>query len=128
VVADIFKMTKLFNKSENTFLRRKLRKNPTKAEKVFWIAVRNKKLNFRFVRQYSVGKYIADFCCPEKKLIIEIDGITHSDDRVIKNDLLKEKFLIASGFKVIRYSNRQVLNSLEAVINDLLSNLTRTSP
>jgi len=61
-------MTVIYNKKIQKQKRRELRKESTKTEKILWEELRNRKLKYKFRRQYGIGNYIADFCCPEKKL------------------------------------------------------------
>jgi very-short-patch-repair endonuclease len=98
---------------------RDLRKKSTKAEKIFWESVRNKKLlDKKFYRQYPLfyditGKesfFIADFNCHERKLIIELDGVIHKYR--LKKDKEREEILNYLGLKIIRFRNDEVLNNL----------------
>ena len=101
-------MTMLYNKKELKGRRRYLRQNSTKAEQIIWQCIRNSKLGYKFRRQYSVGPYIADFCCPELKLIVEIDGAYHDDEEQIKQDKEREEYLEAAEFKIIRFRNEDI--------------------
>jgi very-short-patch-repair endonuclease len=68
-------MTNIFNRTDEKDKRRKLRNNMTNAEKLLWERIRRRQIrNKRFLRQFSVGKYVIDFYCPEIKLAIEVDG------------------------------------------------------
>lgn len=89
----------------------------TKAEACLWkFILKAGKLNgYKFRRQRPVLNYIADFMCPELMLIIEIDGITHLDEDVIKHDEIRQKKLEEIGFKVIRFQDGEVLNDIENV-------------
>lgn len=70
---------------------------------------------FQFRRQRPVLKYIADFMCKELMLIIEVDGITHQWEEVIKKDEIRQKALEAAGFTVLRFTDEEVLNNIQAV-------------
>ncbi len=59
--------------------------------------------------------YIADFMCKELMLIIEVDGITHQDERVMKNDKIRQRRLEEYGFTVLRFTNNEVLRQMEGV-------------
>jgi very-short-patch-repair endonuclease len=107
------------NKPWSTFRRRKLRRESTNAERLFWIQVKNKTLGYKFRRQFNIGRYIVDFYCHELKLIVEIDGFTHDDEDVQKKDVLRQRYLEDLGYKMIRYTDDQVLNDTEATIQDL---------
>jgi len=96
-----------------------LRRESTNAERLFWIQVKNKTLGYKFRRQFNIGRYIVDFYCHELKLIVEIDGFTHDDEDVQKKDVLRQRYLEDLGYKMIRYTDDQVLNDTEATIQDL---------
>lgn len=101
-------MIYIYNNKDLLGVRRKLRRNQTRSEKRLWRYLRNRKLGVKFYRQYSIGRYVADFCCPSKKLVIEIDGITHDIPEVIEKDIRKQKFIERLGFKVVRLSDCEV--------------------
>lgn len=63
-----------------------------------------------------MGKYVADFCCQEKKLIIELDGGGHNEDEALKIDLIKESYLKGEGYKVLRFWNNEVDSNMEGVL------------
>ena len=93
---------------------RKLRKELTPAERKLWAYLRGNKLGVNFRRQYAVGNYIADFCSPKAKLIIELDGSQHLEQQAY--DTERTKYLEAQGYKVIRFWNNQIMNDLNGVI------------
>ncbi|PIT89686.1 DNA methyltransferase, partial [Candidatus Kuenenbacteria bacterium CG10_big_fil_rev_8_21_14_0_10_36_11] len=64
-------MEKIFNRKENKFLRKKLRQEMPKGEILLWQRLNNKKMGYKFRRQYSIGSYVVDFYCPQFKLVIE---------------------------------------------------------
>jgi very-short-patch-repair endonuclease len=98
-----------------------LRKNLTKAEACLWkYALKAKKLNgYTFRRQRPVLQYIADFLCKELMLIIELDGITHDDEISKTRDLQREDQLTRIGFKIVRFTDQEVLNNMNGVITKL---------
>ena len=97
---------------------RALRANTTEAERRFWNLVRNRSFEgLKFVRQYPVGPFIADFACREKMLIVEIDGSHHVESI---EDKSRTAFLNREGFSVLRFWNTEVLRELAGVY-DLLS-------
>lgn len=67
-------MEKVFNFEDKKDLRRKLRKEITLEEKILWKYLMRKQQKYKFHRQYGIGRYIVDFYCPRKKLVIELDG------------------------------------------------------
>jgi very-short-patch-repair endonuclease len=105
---------------------RELRKNPTKAERMFWEMVRNKKfLGKKFYRQYPIfhdlsGKetfFIADFFCFEGKLVVELDGKYHLYR--LKEDEERTKILNHLGLEVIRFSNENIIKNINKVVHAL---------
>ncbi len=109
------------NYDYNKFLRpyaNALRNNMTKAEACLWkYALRARGMKgYQFRRQRPVLQYIADFMCKELKLIIEIDGSSHHYDETYIKDLKRQKDLEDAGFKVIRFTNEEVLKSMNNVI------------
>jgi very-short-patch-repair endonuclease len=110
----------ILNKPELKEYRKSLRNHSTPAEKALWNILKNKKVKGRkFRRQYSIGNYIADFCCPREKLIIELDGNFHAEYYQIENDITREKFLTNQGFNVIRFENKSVFQDPEYVIETI---------
>jgi len=96
-------------------LRRELRLRSTKPEKLMWSVLRAHRLgNLKFRRQLSIGQYIVDFACDEKKLVIEIDGAYH--DYVGEEDKARENYLQQQGWTVLRFANDDVLKNLESVV------------
>jgi very-short-patch-repair endonuclease len=104
---------------------RKLRRLSTNAESKLWAELRNRQLeNFKFVRQEPVGPYIGDFVCREARLIIEVDGATHSTDEEMQRDTARSIVLERLGYKVIRVQNDDVYNAMEGVLRTILAALT----
>ena len=109
-------MTKIFNRSSEKEKRRILRSRMTEAECFLWKHIRNKNLGgLRFRRQVSIGYYIVDFYCPEKRLAVEVDGEYHNQKEVQKNDTYRAEFLTALGISVVRFSNEEVMNDIDGV-------------
>jgi len=100
---------------------RTLRKESTVQEKIIWNLIRNRQLNgLKFVRQYPIGKYIADFACRQKKIVIELDGGQHNESEAIKYDKERTDYMESQGYRVIRFWNNDVDNNLEGVYEKLL--------
>jgi very-short-patch-repair endonuclease len=111
----------------------KLRHTMTKAEACLWkYALRARKMRgYQFRRQRTILKYIADFMCKELCLIIEVDGITHSYEGADVKDAKRQKNLENAGFIVIRYTDDQVLKSMNWVVEDLgkrIEEIERATP
>ena len=97
---------------------RKLRKEPTPAERKLWAYIRNDKLGVNFRRQHAIGNFIPDFVCIKKKLIIELDGSQHLEQE--EYDEERTKYLNSLGYKVIRFWNNEVTNNIDGVILAIL--------
>ncbi len=92
-----------------------MRANPTAAEQKLWLALRaNRFENRQFTRQTVIAPYIADFASKAAKLIVEIDGDTHSaKDRY---DARRTEFLESLGYRVLRFGNPDVIGNIEGVL------------
>jgi len=107
---------------------KELRKASTPQEIIFWSRVRAKRFKgLKFKRQYSLRKYIIDFVCLEKKLIIEIDGWQHKEENQARYDQERTKFLESLGFKIIRFWNDEVNANLEGVFLKIEDSLNAPS-
>lgn len=109
------------NKPKQISQRRTLRKNQTKSEYIIWQKLRSSQLGVKFRRQYGIGKFIVDFYCHKLKLIIEIDGHIHAEQK--NYDKYRQEYLEKLGFTVIRYRNEQILYELENVLEDIKSKI-----
>ena len=102
----------------STKRRRSLRRNMPLAEHIVWAHLRNKRLKgYRFRRQYSIGHYIADFYCHQAKLVIEIDGDSHYYPGAAEYDDKRTAYIEYSGIRVLRFTNQDVYESLENVLD-----------
>jgi very-short-patch-repair endonuclease len=112
-----------YNKSLKQ-LSRDLRRSMTDAEKLLWSKIRGKQLNgLQFYRQKIIGNYIADFYCPKTRLVIEIDGGQHYSPEGKEKDRLRDEYMARERIRVVRFSDREVLENLEAVLEKLWSGL-----
>ncbi len=123
--------TCFYNKRLQTYAN-KLRREMTKSEACLWkYALRAGQMNgFQFRRQRPVLEYIADFMCKELKLIIEVDGITHDGKIGQERDCKKEEDLIQAGFRVIRFTDEEVLTNIQGVakrIESVIEKMTETN-
>ncbi len=98
-----------------------LRKTMTKAEACLWkYALRaGMRKGYGFRRQRPVLNFIADFMCKELMLVIEVDGITHTWEETIAKDKIKDERLIAAGFQMLRFTDDDVLKSMNWVIEEI---------
>ncbi len=102
------------------YFARDMRKNITDEEFKFWCAIKEQpRAHGRWRRQVLFGKYIADFCCHEYRLIVEIDGAHHDVDK----DDTRDAFLVSEGYKVLRYSNQNINSNITSVIEDVLPHI-----
>ena len=105
-------------------LAKNLRKNMQEPEKILWSKLRSRRFqNYKFRRQVPIGKYIVDFVCYEKHLIIELDGRQHLTPENIREDDIRTKFLEERTFKVLRYYNTDILNNIDCVLQDIWDKL-----
>ena len=96
----------------------KLRKNLTPAETLLWEALRNKQLEgLRFRTQHPVGNFILDFYCPSCKLAVEVDGLVHGYQT--DYDDARTAKLVEYGYKLLRFTNEQVMNNLPKVLAEI---------
>jgi imidazole glycerol-phosphate synthase subunit HisF len=94
----------------------KLRANMTAEENMIWERCCRKQLGVRIRRQHPIWKYIADFYCHELKLVIEIDGGIHLNRENREWDITREVTLNEFGIDIIRFTNEEVLNNIEIVM------------
>ena len=110
----------LLNRKYLKPLRSTLRNKSTSAEAALWNILKSRNHDGRkFRRQYSIGNYIVDFCCPSEKLVIELDGDSHGDYHIIEKDKQRQKFIEMNGFSVLRFENRFVFQEQEYVKNEI---------
>jgi len=100
-----------------------MRRNPTEPEKRLWRHLSNSQLEgHKFRRQSVIGPYITDFLCPQKAVIVEVDGDTHDEPK----DRLRDDILIERGFRVLRVTNHDVMSNMDGVIQVIASALNET--
>lgn len=98
------------------FLQRKLRTEQTKAEQLLWTHLRDRRfLNIKFRRQHALGKFIVDFFCLERGIVIEVDGGQHSLTQ--EQDVERTQAIENMGYHVLRYWNHEVLTDIHAVLD-----------
>ena len=112
--------------TELTTNARNLRKNMTKEERHLWYDFL-KGLSVTVNRQKVIGKYIVDFYIASEKLVIELDGSQHYEEKGLEEDIKRDAFLKSLGIKVLRYSNLDINQRFESVCQDILNNLNTSS-
>jgi very-short-patch-repair endonuclease len=99
---------------------KKLRENPTQAEEVMWLSLRNNQLDgYKFRRQHPLLNYVADFYCHQLKLVIEIDGEYHQTLEQKKLDKERTLNIEFQVLYVIRFTNDEVLTDINSVLNKI---------
>ncbi|MDO8565250.1 MAG: endonuclease domain-containing protein [bacterium] len=94
-----------------------LRKNQTPEEALLWQKLRQRKLGPKFKRQHSVGPYILDFYCPERRLAIELDGFQHVENKGYDKE--RSNYLSDLGIKVVRFWNSEVSDNIDFVLSKI---------
>ena len=113
--------------SKSTHMAKILREQSTTAERLLWQQLRSKQLEgYKFRRQEPIGRYIVDFVNYEKRIVIELDGGQHAIDK--ENDQIRDNWLKAEGFKVLRFWNNEVFENLEGVLEVMRKELLSPSP
>nr|WP_298259504.1 endonuclease domain-containing protein [Bradyrhizobium sp.] len=106
-----------------------MRSEMTDAERVLWIQLRAHRLNgLSFRRQVPIGSFIVDFACHEYRLIVELDGSQHANDREARRDRLRQAWLNAKGYRVLRFWNTDVLRHRESVLEAIIETIARSTP
>ncbi len=95
-------------------------KNPTEAEKVLWKSLKTKQLDgYKFRREHIIDEYIVDFVCLAKKLVIEVDGGYHDSIEIQEADAFRTENLEELGFRVIRFTNEEVIGNIDGVLEKI---------
>jgi very-short-patch-repair endonuclease len=106
---------------------RELRQSSTLAEKALWKRLRNRQLSgFKFRRQHPIERFIVDFYCAEARLVIEIDGGIHKTQ--VEADTVRSDVLAERGYRVIRFTNEQVIKGIDQVLSIIQSVCLASSP
>ena len=102
---------------------RELRKNLTEAERTLWKYLRLRQFDGnKFRRQQPIGKYIVDFVCFEKKLIVEVDGGQYNEQVIYDSE--RNEWLKKQGFRILRFWNNQVLKEIDGVEGSIMEALS----
>jgi very-short-patch-repair endonuclease len=106
---------------------RELRKNQTDVEARLWSRLRGRQVaGAKFRRQYPIAHFIADFCCYELRLVVELDGGQHAEARTL--DQSRTDFLVSQGYRVLRFWNNEVVENIAGVLERISETLTLPSP
>ena len=108
-------------------LARQMRREPTPAENRLWQRLRGRQvLGFKFRRQHAIDRFIVDFYCAEARLIVEVDGPIHLYSR--EEDEIRQECLEGLGMQVLRFTNEQVADSLDVVLERIAVALKKGGP
>ena len=99
---------------------RKLRADPTDAQKRLWWQLRSRQLGVQFTREFGIGNAIVDFACRRLKLVIELDGGQHSDSTTDED---RTQLIEAHGYRVIRFWNHDVLQNTDGVVQAIVAEI-----
>jgi very-short-patch-repair endonuclease len=103
---------------------RTLRRDTSDAEQRFWQHLRNRQMGgAKFRRQHPIGPFIADFCCIEANLVVEVDGGQHAERP--EEDERRTAYMGSKGYRVIRFWNNEVLQRLESVLQEIEAELKK---
>ena len=89
------------------------------AESVLWEYIRDEALGVKFLRQHIIGDYIVDFLARSEGLIIEVDGAYHAERQQTEDDVTRTEFLQGLGYRVLRFTNEQVLYDINLVVQQI---------
>jgi very-short-patch-repair endonuclease len=105
---------------------RQLRVDQTDAETKLRHRLRNRQIaGCKFVRQEPIGRFVCDFVCRERKLVIEVDGGQHSE---AKADIARDDTLVHEGYRILRFWNNDILGNIEGVLQTIESKLLDQEP
>jgi very-short-patch-repair endonuclease len=105
---------------------KQLRQRSTPAEEALWKRLRDRKfLGLKFRRQVPIGPYVADFYCHERKLVLELDGEIHEEERQKAHDGNRDANLAVLGYKILRFTNDELENDLDAVLEKARQQIER---
>ncbi|NOT70968.1 MAG: endonuclease domain-containing protein [Hyphomicrobium sp.] len=107
---------------------RGLRRSNTAAEEKLWAALRNRQMDgWKFKRQVPFGNYVIDFFCYDARLAVEVDGATHSSEQELAKDAERAEFLRSNGVHVVRYTNSEIEENLDGVLEMIYLHLGQQS-
>jgi len=120
---------RLHNRTEKKSKRQELRNSATAAEATLWKFLQGRQIYGRkFRRQHSIGPYIVDFYCPERRLVVELDGQPHYELSADTYEAERTKYLERLGIKIVRFENRLIYEALESVLETIRQELCPRRP
>src|SRR3989338_6413590 len=113
---------------KNIAFARRLRKEMTDAERKLWKHLRSRRFEgYKFGRQHPIGRFIADFCCVGRGVVVEVDGGQHPEGVNPQKDCERTAFLLQEGFHVLRFWDNDVLNKMDVVLGQIMGWLESTN-
>ncbi len=109
-------------------LARKLRKNPTPAEVRFWKIIESLRPQYHFRKQVQMGPYVVDFASHRAMLIVEVDGESHYVGAAPARDQVRDATLAARGYRILRFTNAEVMQNADGVFRVLVDVLEGKTP
>jgi adenine-specific DNA-methyltransferase len=104
-----------------------LRRQQTDVESKLWMRLRDRQLcGAKFRRQHPIGPCIVDFCCTDRGLVVELDGSQHAEQATA--DQVRTRFLEANGYRVVRFWNHEVLEQMDAILEEIIRLLSDPHP
>lgn len=111
-----------FYKKKKALFTKQLRKTMTPTELMLWDELRNRKFKqLKFRRQVNIGPYIVDFLCKQHRLIIEVDGGIHAEQKEYDQD--RDAYLLEKGYYVLRVKNENVTQDISLVMNEIYDSI-----
>ena len=110
---------------------RKLRRTQTPTEGMLWQHLRANRIGHKFYRQHPIDRYVADFCCPALKLVVEVDGGHHDEPEQRAYDEERDAFMEDLGFTILRVWSSDVRDNIDGVVEkiiEVLGERSRPSP
>jgi len=101
----------------------KLRSDPTLAERKLWRRLRMRQVGIFFHRQRVVSRYVCDFVSLDGRLVVEVDGSQHYSEVGMRKDAARDTYLLLLGFEVLRFSDREVMNNIDGVLQVIQEHL-----
>lgn len=97
----------------------RMRRHPTEEESIVWERLREKRVGYRFRRQAPLFGFIVDFYCPKMKVVVEVDGGWHGDNR--NYDARRDRVMTAAGLCVLHFTNDDVLDGIDRVVAKIVA-------
>ena len=121
----MYESMKVFNRRESKEFRQKNRSQGTEPEQKLWYHLRRNTLGVKFRRQHGIGSYIVDFYCPDKSLVVEVDGDSHYQPGARIYDNKRDQYLRSQGLTVLRFTNPEVTQNIEGVVGMIHDEIQR---